>query len=67
MYQKRDNAKAEDAKIAALVAKARSAFSAIQNVDWLEWGSDLMPEMRESLAEEECQAEIEHRARDHSE
>ena len=52
MYQKRDDAKADDAEIAALVEKARGTFSAIRNVDWLEWGSDLMPEMRESLAEE---------------
>ena len=67
MYQKHNNAKAEDAKIAALVEKACGAFSAVQNVDWLEWGSDLMPELREILAEEECQAKIEHRVHDHSE
>ena len=67
MYQKRDDAKANDAEIAALVEKACGAFSAVQNVDWLEWGSDLMPEMRESLAEEKRQAEIERRACDHSE
>ena len=45
MYQKRDDAEAEDAEITVLVAKVRGAFSAIRNVDWLEWGSDLMPEM----------------------
>ena len=67
MYQKRDDAKVEAAEIAALVEKARGMFSAVRNVDWLEWGSNLMPEMRESLAEEERQAEIERRARDHSE
>ena len=67
MYQKRNNAKADDAKIAALVEKARGAFSAIRNMDWLKWGSDLMPELREILAEEECQAEIERRACDQSE
>ena len=67
MYQKRDDAKVKDAKITVLVEKARGAFSAVRNVDWLEWGSDLMPEMRESLAEEKRQAKIERRARDHSE
>lgn len=67
MYQKRDDAKADDTEIAALVEKARGAFSGVRNVDWLEWGSDLMPELREILAEEERQAEIERRARDHSE
>ena len=67
MYQKRDDTKVEDAEIVALVEKARGAFSAVRNVDWLEWGSDLMPEMWESIAEEERQAEFERRARDHSE
>ena len=67
MYQKRDDAKADDTKIAALVEKVRGAFSAVRNVDWLEWGSDLMPELREILAEEEHQAEIECRAHDHLE
>ena len=67
MYQKRDDAKAEDTEIAALVAKVCGTFSAVRNMDWLEWGSDLMPEMREILAEEECQAEIEHRVHDHLE
>ena len=67
MYQKCDDAKVEDAEIAVLVEKARSAFSAIRNMDWLEWGSNLMPEMQESLAEEEHQAEIERWARNHSE
>ena len=67
MYQKRDDAKVEDAEIVALVEKARGAFSAVRNVDWLEWGSDLMPEMRESIAEEERQAEFERRARYQSE
>ena len=61
MYQKCDDVKVEDAEIAALVEKARGAFSAIRNMDWLEWGSDLMPEMWESIAEEERQAEFEHR------
>ena len=67
MYHKCDDAKADDTEIAALVEKARGAFSAVRNVDWLEWGSDLMPEMWESIAEEERQAEIERRGRDHSE
>ena len=67
MYQKRDDAKVEDAEIVALVEKARGAFSAVRNVDWLEWGSDLMPEMRESIAEDERQAEFERRARYQSE
>ena len=67
MYQKHDDAKADNAEIAALVEKACGMFSAIRNVDWLEWGSDLMPEMRESIAEEERQAEIERWACDHSE
>ena len=67
MYQKRDDTKVKDAEIAALVEKARGTFSAVRNVDWLKWGSDLMPELREILAEEERQAEFERRARDHSE
>ena len=67
MYQKRDDVKAKDPEIAALLAKARDAFSAVCNMGWLEWGSDLMPEMRKILAEEEWQAEIECRAHDHAE
>ena len=67
MYQKHNDAKADDAEIAVLVEKVRGVFSAIRNVDWLEWGSDLMPEMQESLAEEKRQAKIECLACDHSE
>ena len=67
MYQKREDAKAEDAEIEVLVAKACGVFSAVQNVDWLEWGSDLMPEMRKILAEDDRQAEIKHWVRKHAE
>ena len=67
VYQRHKDVDTEDLKIAALLVKACSAFSAVCNMDWLEWGSDLMPEMWKVLAEEECQAEIECRAHDHAE
>ena len=67
MYQKHEDAKVEDHEIAALLTKVRGMFSAVRNTDWLEWGSDLMPEMRKILAEDEHQAEFEHRVRYQSE
>ena len=67
MYQRHEDANAKDPEIVVLLVKARNVFSVVRNVDWLEWGSELMPEMRKTLAEEECQAKIECRAHDNVE
>ena len=67
MYQKCEDANANDPEIVALLIKVCSMFSAVHNMAWLEWGSDLMPEMWKALAEDECQAEIHHQAHDHVE
>ena len=67
MYQKHDNVKAEDPEITALLAKAHDVFSVVRNMDWLEWGSKLMPKMQKVLAEGEWQAKIECWVHDHAE
>jgi hypothetical protein len=67
MYRKRDDSDNNDAEIAALLAKARSAFFVVREVSWLEWGAELMPDMHKAIAEDQRQAEIERRAQDHAE
>ena len=67
MYQKHEDANANNPEIMVLLIKVCGTFSAVHNVAWLEWGSDVMPKMWKALAEDECQAKIHHQVHDHAE